>query len=52
MNHEVICQTESDEEIILTVDVPDNTLERAAGAEPAYTFMYCTNAWYNCTWPQ
>jgi len=28
---------------ILTFDVPDDVLERAAGAEPAITLVHCTN---------
>jgi hypothetical protein len=42
------------DEIILTVDVPDDILERAAGdAEGrAITWIYCTQVWYNCGWPQ
>jgi hypothetical protein len=44
---------ESDE-IILNVDVPDETLERAAGRVDgqAVTWIYCTQVWYNCGWPQ
>ncbi len=46
-------QTESDEKI-LTLDVPDEALERAAGAERQATWVYCTNGWYwyDCNWPQ
>jgi inorganic pyrophosphatase len=47
-------QTESDEKI-LTFDVPDEALERAASAErQAVTWVYCTNGyyWYDCNWPQ
>jgi hypothetical protein len=52
MDHEVISQAASDENI-LTFDVPDEALERAASAEPkAFTMIYCTNDWYNCGWPQ
>ena len=38
---------------ILTFDVPDEALERAAGcAALVLTLALCTNDWYNCTWPQ
>jgi hypothetical protein len=39
---------------ILNADVPDNTLERAAGTVEgqAITWYYCTHVWYNCGWPQ
>ena len=40
---------------ILTFDVPDDALERAASVErQAYTLVYCTNGWYwyDCSWPQ
>ena len=52
MDNGVISQAESDENI-LTFDVPDETLERAASAEQnAFTMLYCTNDWYNCGLPQ
>ena len=52
MNYEVICQTESDEEI-LTFDVSDDALERAGSTEQkAITLAYCTHPWYHCPWPQ
>jgi hypothetical protein len=37
---------------ILTFDVPDEVLERAAGlaSGPAVTVGYCTH-WYTCGWP-
>jgi hypothetical protein len=44
-------QAEIDEDI-LTFDVPDAALERAASAEQAYTLAYCTHPWYQCPWPQ
>ena len=48
----VISQAEPDENI-LTFDVPDEALERAASAEQnAFTMLYCTNPWYNCGLPQ
>ena len=28
---------------ILTFDIPDDALERAAGADPAITLVHCTN---------
>lgn len=40
---------------ILTFDISDEALERAARAETmAYTWVYCTNGWYwyDCNWPQ
>jgi hypothetical protein len=37
---------------ILTFDIPDNALERAAGAAPVITLAPCTLHWYDCTWPQ
>jgi hypothetical protein len=52
MNNGVIGQAESDEKI-LTFDVPDEALERAASAEQnAFTMLYCTSPWYNCGLPQ
>jgi hypothetical protein len=53
MNSDVAECVES-EEIILNVDVPDETLERAAGniEGQAVTWIYCTHVWYNCGWPQ
>ena len=38
---------------ILSFDVPDDALERAAGADGRIvTWVYCTQIWYNCGWPQ
>ena len=39
---------------ILNVDLPDETLERAAGIVDgrAVTWIYCTHVWYDCGWPQ
>ena len=53
MDNEVMSKAESDEKI-LTFDIPDEALERAANAEQnAFpTMLYCTNDWYNCGWPQ
>ena len=52
MEREVIGKAEPDAEI-LNFDVPDDALERAAGAEQrATTWIYCTNLWYGCGWPQ
>jgi hypothetical protein len=53
MDGDVAGRFESDE-IILNVDVPDDTLERAAGGVEgqAVTWAYCTHVWYNCGWPQ
>jgi len=51
-DHQIIDRAESDEEI-LSVDVSDNTLERATSAEQnAFTVVYCTTPWYNCGLPQ
>ena len=52
MDDEVISHAESDEKI-LTFDVPDDALERAASAEEkAFTAVYCTRAlYYDCGWP-
>jgi hypothetical protein len=47
MDSEVISQAEADERI-LTFDVPDEALERAASAEQkVYTVVYCTYDWCN-----
>ncbi len=52
MDNEGITQTQADKEI-LSFDVPDELLERAANAEQsAFTLAYCTHNWYNCGWPQ
>ena len=37
---------------ILTFDIPDDALERAAGAAPVITLALCTFHWHDCTWPQ
>jgi hypothetical protein len=34
------------DEQFLTFDTPDEVLERAANAEQAYTWAYCTHPWY------
>jgi len=54
MGGEIKSQAETDEDI-LTYDVSDDELERAASAErPTFTWAYCTNGyyWYECSWPQ
>ena len=52
MDNEATSQAEADQKI-LTFDVPDEVLERAASAEQnAFTMLYCTNDWYNCGLPQ
>ena len=53
MNADVVDCVESDA-AILNADVPDDTLERAAGTVEgqAITWYYCTHVWYNCGWPQ
>jgi hypothetical protein len=53
LDNGVISQAEADDEDVLTFDVSDETLERAASAEQnAFTMLYCTNDWYNCGLPQ
>jgi hypothetical protein len=44
---------ETDEDI-LTFNISDDELERAATVAEGriVTLMYCTQAWYNCGWPQ
>jgi hypothetical protein len=44
-------QVKTDEDV-LTFDIPDDVLERAANVELAYTLAYCTHPWYQCPWPQ
>jgi hypothetical protein len=52
MNKELMGQAKADEEIP-SLDVPDDVLERLGSAEQkAVTWVYCTNAWYYCEWPQ
>ena len=54
MDNEVISQAEDDEKI-LSFNIPDEALERAASVEQAaLTWVYCTNGyyWYDCSWPQ
>ncbi len=53
MDSDVIGLAGSDEDI-LTFDVTDDALERAGGVSPggAMTWVYCTQAWYNCGLPQ
>ena len=52
MNSELVNDARTDEDI-LTFDVPDAALERAASAErQAFTWVHCTNSWYYCEWPQ
>ena len=52
MDNEVTREAEADQKI-LTFDVSDDALERAASAEQnAFTMLYCTNDWYNCGLPQ
>jgi hypothetical protein len=52
MDNGAISPAEGDEDV-LTFDVSDETLERAASAEQnAFTMLYCTNDWYNCGLPQ
>jgi hypothetical protein len=52
MDNAMSGQAEGDQEI-LTFDIPDVALERAASAEQkAFTMMYCTSPSYNCGLPQ
>jgi hypothetical protein len=52
MNSDVPDSIERDE-IILNIDVSDETLERASGTlDGGVTWVYCTQVWYNCGWPQ
>jgi hypothetical protein len=52
MDNEAIIQAEADEEI-LSFDIPDEYLERAANAEQTgFTMFYCTNNWHSCDLPQ
>ena len=45
-NNSVTSQAEGDEEM-LTFDIPEEALERAAGAEQqATTWVHCTHPWY------
>jgi hypothetical protein len=38
---------------VLTVDIPDEALERAAIAEQgAFTLAFCTSHWDSCALPQ
>jgi hypothetical protein len=41
------------DEDVLTSDVPDDALERAAGLPDgrAFTLAYCTHDWMACGWP-
>jgi hypothetical protein len=37
----------------LTINIPDEALERAATVEQqAITWVHCTHAWQYCEWPQ
>ena len=52
MNSDVLSLPEADGQI-LTFDIPDEVLERAATPEQlAFTLVYCTHPWYNCGLPQ
>ena len=52
MGNEAITQAETDEEI-LSFDIPDEVLERAANSEQtAFTAIYCTFDLYSCGLPQ
>jgi hypothetical protein len=52
VDNEATNQAETDQRI-LTFDVSDDALERAASAEQnAFTLVYCTSPWYNCGLPQ
>ena len=51
MNSNVNDVDETDEDI-LTFDIPDDALERAAGAALLITLVPCTFHWPDCAWPQ
>jgi hypothetical protein len=53
MDSDVGALTSTNEDV-LTFDAPDDALERAAGVsgDGAMTWVYCTQGWYNCGWPQ
>jgi hypothetical protein len=51
MSSNVSDVAETDEDIP-TLDIPDDALERAAGATPLITLVPCTFHWDDCTWPQ
>jgi len=44
---------EADDDILMW-HVADDALERAAGVADGKvtTWVYCTQVWYNCGWPQ
>jgi len=50
MNSDVFSQLEADEQI-LTFDIPDEALERAA-EQQALTIVHCTYPWHYCGPPQ
>jgi hypothetical protein len=51
MSSDVGIQAAADEQI-LTVDIPDHVLERAASAENmGFTMFYCTSPSYGCSMP-
>jgi hypothetical protein len=51
MDGEIKSQAKTDEDI-LTFDIADDIVERAATAGQAYTVAYCTHPWHYCPWPQ
>ena len=53
MDWDVSGLAETDEDI-LTFVVSDDALERAADITDgrAITWQFCTQAWYECGWPQ
>jgi hypothetical protein len=51
MNSNVSDVAETDVDI-LTFDISDDMLERAAGAATVMTLVPCTFHWHDCTWPQ
>lgn len=53
MDKNVSGLAETDDDI-LNIDAPDDALERAAGVADGriITWVYCTQVWYNCGWPQ
>jgi hypothetical protein len=51
MDGEIKSQAEADEDI-LTFDISDDVVERAAHVEQQANTVACTQPWYNCPWPQ
>ena len=53
MNSDVLFGQAEAGEQILTIDISDDVLERAANAEQsAFTLAFCTSNWDSCGMPQ